>query len=175
MQELPPQSRISCRLEGQTLAITIPGPSVNAGGNWGIIAIFAFLAVSCTTQGLLTGERGWTLVGLVSALIAGWQLYAMRGAASHAAKAVKLEISPEFISLVTGPSNAPMRQRWAKADVADLRTEASAGSASAELLLQLRNGQPAISLVSTSDPAELNWISEQIHRKWNLSVGQPSK
>ena len=175
MQELPPQSRISCRLEGHTLAITIPGPSVNAGGNWGLIAIFAFLAVSCITQGLLTNVHTWTIAGFVSALIAGWQLYAMRGAAFHAHKAVKLEISPEFLSLVSGPNNAPLRQRWSKADVSDIRTEMNAASSTSQLLLQLRNGQPAISLVTGTDPAELNWISEQIHRKWNLSVGQTSK
>jgi hypothetical protein len=175
MQELPPQSRISCRLDGQTLAITIPGPSVDPGGSWGLIAIFAFLAVTCTTQGLLSGDHGWTIAGAVSFLITGWQLYGMRGAAFHTARAVKLEISPEFLSLVTGPSNAPQRRRWAKADVSDIRTETNADSESSELRLQLRNGQPAISLVSGIDPAELSWISEQIHRKWNLSVGQPSK
>ena len=113
MAELPPHSQISLRIDGNAMTITIPsaaGPSRGLlggrqslrGGNWAAAAAFAFLAVTFIAQGILSGKPAWTGAGLVCFLVTAWQMVALRGLpAGH----VKLQISPDQLTRITGPEN----------------------------------------------------------------------
>jgi hypothetical protein len=175
MADLPPQSRISCRIDGQVLSITLPRSSARVGcmgGNWAAAAVFAFLAVSCTAQGILGGNLLWTAAGFFFFLIAGWQLLALRGGIFHAPESTKLEIGPDSLVKIGGPTDAPQRVQWPRSAITDIRVEPRSSSGSACLNLHLNDAPQVVCLLSSSDADEMHWIAEQIRRKWKMVGGE---
>jgi hypothetical protein len=168
MLELPPHSRISLRIDGGATTITIPkasGPLRGClGGSWAAVSAFAFLAVTFTAQGVLSGNPRWTVAGLFCALLAAWQMVALHGLpAGH----VRLEISPDQISRITGHDKSPQRQQWPRSAISGIRVDSNSNPAA--LSLHFNNRQPPACILSGNDPAELNWIAEQIRKKWGMT------
>jgi hypothetical protein len=168
MPELPPQSRITSRINGEILTITIPRTSTRVGrmsGSWSAAAVFGFLAVCFTVQGMLGGNLLWTGVGFLAFLIAGWQLLALRGGLLHAPGAIKLEVGPESLARISGRAETPHRRHWPRFSITAIRVEPRSASGPASLCLQLRDDPSSVHLYSCDDPGELDWIAEQIRRR----------
>src|ERR1700689_2438188 len=126
MPELPPQSRVTSRIDGEILSITIPRSPARVGcigGSWSAAAVFGFLAVCCGTQGLLRGHILWTAAGFSFFLIAAWQILALRGGFLHGFGAIKLEIGPESLAKISGPAETPLRRSWPRATITGIQVE----------------------------------------------------
>ncbi|MGD0463295.1 MAG: hypothetical protein ABSB74_12495 [Tepidisphaeraceae bacterium] len=168
MPELPPQSRITCRINGEILTITIPRSPTRVGcigGSWSAAAVCGFLAVCFTAQGMLGGNLLWTAAGFFFFLITGWQLLALRGGLLHAPGAIKLEVTPESLARISGPAETPHRRHWPRSAIIAIRVEPQSPSGPASLCLQLRDDPPSICLYSCDDPDELEWLADQIRRR----------
>jgi hypothetical protein len=149
MTDLPAQSRITSRTDGSTLIITIPLRRRGGCASWGGVAAFAFLAIVCMTQGMLARRLGWTAVGLVFLVIAAWQ-WAMLARWGT----VVIEISPESMTLIQ--SGTAGRSRWDRANVPRVRADTGGLRLAASIILP------------GHDPDELEWLADQIRRKWGM-------
>jgi hypothetical protein len=168
MPELPPQSRITSRIDGEILSIAIPRSPARVGcigGSWSAAAVFGFLAVCCGTQGLLSGHILWTAAGFSFFLIAGWQILALRGGFLHGLGAIKLEICPESLAKISGSADAPHRQHWLRSIIIGIQIEPKSATGPASLYLQLLGDPSPVRLFSCDDPEEMEWIAEQIRRR----------
>jgi hypothetical protein len=160
--ELPPQSRISSRIDGSEMTILIPRSARTARG-WvpgGLAIAFAFLAVTFTAQGLLTRNPLWSIGGLLFFLLTGWQILARFGPALKTPSQIKLQISPEILTATTGSSEAPMSRHWPRSAISSIRAEPPM------LNIYLTGRDTPVCLLSDLDPAELVWIADQIRVKW---------
>jgi hypothetical protein len=165
MAELPAQSRISSRIAGDELILTIPKA---AGGSRGCLAgsssaaaLFGFLAVTFAAQGIFTKNLGWSLAGFGCFVIAGWQLLALRGLPGNSSD-LQIRIGNAGLSRLTGPADAVQRRDWKRSAVAELRVEEG------ELRLHLKDAKQADCLVSGLEQPELEWIAEQVRHKWKV-------
>jgi hypothetical protein len=168
MPELPPQSRVTSRIDGEILSISIPRSSARLGcigGSWSLAAVFGFLTVCSFAQGIFGGNLAWTAAGFFFFLITGWQLLALRGGILRAAGTIRIEITPDVLSKISGTADAPHRRSWPRAVITGIQVERKSASGPASLSLQLRDEPNAISLFSCDDPEELEWIAEQIRRR----------
>jgi hypothetical protein len=172
VEELPADSRITSRIDGRTLTITLAaaprarpgclGPSFSAA------AAFAFLAVTCIAQGIFSRNMLWTAIGLLFSLLAGWQLIALGGNLLGRLPRTILEISPESLALTVPAGQSRRPTQWMRTDIVDLRVERQGKSGRYALCLLILD-QPAVSILSGVDPAELRWIAGQIRNKWGLA------
>jgi hypothetical protein len=168
MSELPPQSRVTSRIDGEVLSISIPRSSARLGcigGSWSLAAVFGFLTVCSFAQGVFGGNASWTAAGFFFFLMTGWQLLALRGGLLRASGTIRIEVGPESLSKVSGPGASPYRRSWLRAVIIGVRVEPKSGSGPASLNLQLRDESAVISLCSCDDPEELEWIADQIRRR----------
>jgi len=167
MAELPAESRISCRIEGDDTVLRIPklaGASRGCfGGSWSVAAAFGFLAVTFAAQGILSKNLGWTFAGFGCFLAAGWQLLALRGLPQNSQE-IEIRVGPESLSRVM----QTIRRDWARSAVADLCIEGN--SKLIELRLHLKDGKDSVCLLSGIDREELEWIREQIRLKWKMDA-----
>jgi hypothetical protein len=169
MAELPPHSRISLRIDGNGMTITVPkADGSSPGGSWAATAAFAFLTVTFIAQGLLSGDLLWTGAGIICFLLTGWQIMILRGLPAGKSGQTKLQITPDQLAKITGPANAPQRQQWPRSAVTNIRVDPESDSKPAGLSLHFSDGKPPVCILSGPDPAELNWIAEEIHIKWGL-------
>ena len=176
MAELPPHSRISLRIDGNGVTITIPkAADSSAGGSWTAAAAFAFLTVTFMTQGLLSGNLLWTGAGFFCLLLTGWQMIALRGLPGGKSGQTKLQITPDQLAKITGPANAPQRQQWPRSAVTDVRVDPESDSKPSGLSLHFTDGKPPVCILSGFDPDELNWIAEQIHQKWGMAGSESGR
>jgi hypothetical protein len=162
LPELPPQSRISSRIDGNEMTILIPRSAPVSGG-WiprGLVVAFAFLAVTFTAQGLLTRNPLWSIGGLLFFLLTGWQIVARFGPALKTPSQIKLQISAEVLTVTTGPAEAPMSRHWTRSAISSIRAEPPV------LNIYLAGRDTPVCLLSNLEPAELDWIAEQIRVKW---------
>jgi hypothetical protein len=160
--ELPPQSRISSRVDGSEISILIPRSTGASGGcvPGSLVVAFAFLAVTFTAQGLLTRNPLWSIGGLVFFLLTGWQILARFGPALKTPSQIKLQISPEALTVTTGSAEKPMSRRWTRSAISSIRAEPPM------LNIYLTGRDTPVCLLSDLDPAELEWIADQIRAKW---------
>jgi hypothetical protein len=168
MPELPPQSRITSRIDGDVLSINIPRSSARLGcigGSWSMAAVFGFLTVCSFAQGFFGGNPAWTAAGIVFFLFTGWQLLVLRGGLLRAPGTIRIEIGPESLSKISGPDAGPHRRSWPRPTITAIHVEPKSASGPASLNLQLRDEPAAISLYSCDDPEELEWIADQIRRR----------
>jgi hypothetical protein len=168
MPELPPQSRITSRLDGEVLSITIPRSSARVGcigGSWAAAAAFGFLAVCFTAQGMLHNNLFWTGGGFFFFLITGWQLLALRGGILQAPGTIRLEIGPESLAKIRGPAGTPIRRNWPRSAITAIRVEPKSADGPASLCMQIRDESSSICLYACEDADELEWIAEQINRR----------
>jgi hypothetical protein len=174
MAELPPHSRISLRIDGSGMTIIIPkAADSSGGGSWAAAAAFAFLTVTFMAQGLLSGNLLWTGAGFFCLLLTGWQMLALRGLPGGKSGQTKLQITPDQLAKITGPANAPQRQQWPRSAVTDVRVDPESDSKPPSLTLHFSDGKPPVCILTGLDPAELNWIAEEIHIKWGLPSTDP--
>jgi hypothetical protein len=158
--ELPPQSRISSRIDGSEMTLLIPRANRRQiPGGW--TAAFGFLAITFTAQGFLSGNRLWSAGGFLFFLLTACQLLFRLGSSLRNSGEIKLQITPDVLTAITGPAEAPMHRHWPRSAISSIRAEPP------KLNLYLASRQPSVCLLSGLDPAELAWISDQIHRKWN--------
>jgi hypothetical protein len=170
MQELPPQSRISSRVDGADTTITIPlaaGASRGClAGSWSAAAVFSFLCIVFIAQGAFSRNLAWTAWGVLLFILAGWQLIALRFfPPGRLDRTVRLEISPESLAEITGPADAPARRQWLRSIVANVRVEPE----SAAICIDFNDGTPGCRLLAGADPDELRWIAGQICLKWKIA------
>ncbi|HEY1922291.1 MAG TPA: hypothetical protein VGG44_05960 [Tepidisphaeraceae bacterium] len=168
MPELPPQSRITSRIDGEILSISIPRSSTRLGcigESWSLAAVFGFLTICSFAQGVFGGNPAWTAAGFFFFLITGWQLLALRGGLLRPPGITKIEISPESLSKLSGSANAPHRRSWPRSVIVDVRVEPKSDSGPASLNLHVQGESNAVSLFSCDDPEELEWIADQIRRR----------
>jgi hypothetical protein len=168
MPELPPQSRITSRIDGDVLSISIPRSSARLGcigGSWSMAAVFGFLTVCSFAQGIFGGNPAWTAAGFFFFLVTGWQLLALRGGLLRAPGTIRIEVGPESLSTVSGPGTGPHRRIWPRAVIIGIQVEQKSASGTASLSLQIRDEPNAISLFSCDDVEELEWIADQIRRR----------
>jgi len=152
------------------MTITIPKPAgSSSGGSWAAAAAFAFLTVTFMSQGLLSGNMLWCAAGFFCLFLTGWQMIALRGLPAGKSGHTKLQITPDQLAKITGPANAPQRQQWARSAVTDIRVDPESDSKPPSLSLHFSDGKPPVCILSGLDPAELNWIAEEIHIKWGLT------
>jgi hypothetical protein len=164
--ELPPQSRISSRIDGGEMTILIPRSARAAGCVPGSLSVaFAFLAVTFTAQGLLMRNALWSFGGLLFFLLAGWQLLARFGPSLKNPSQIQLQISPEVLKMTTGSAETPVSRQWPRSTISEIRAEPP------KLNLYLIGRDAPVCLLSDLDPAELNWIAEQIRVKWIQEKG----
>jgi hypothetical protein len=157
---LPAQSRISSRSEGNELIITIPRGSAASGGclPTGFTAAFAFLGVTFTAQGLLTRKPAWSFFGLLFFVLAGLQLIFRFSRGMKSAGSTTLRITPELLTMT-----AATRRQWPRSTI----TAVKADPPSLHLYI---SGQLAPEMIlSDLDPDELQWIADQLNRKWNFA------
>jgi len=98
-----------------------------------------------------------------------WQMLALRGLPGGKSGQTKLQITPDQLAKITGPANAPQRQQWPRSAVADVRVDPESDSKPPSLSLHFNDGKPPVCILSGPDPAELNWIAEEIHIKWGMA------
>jgi len=170
MPELPPQSRISSRIDGGYTTITIPSAASRShgclGGSWSAAAVLSFLCIVFFAQGIFSRNLGWTAVGVVAFILAAWQLLILRFFSPKGLDhTIQFEIGPEWLTEVAGSADAPFRQRWPRHSVAEIRVEQSPPA----LCIYFNDQQLTCRLLVGFDLAELNWIAEQIRLKWNMS------
>jgi hypothetical protein len=162
--ELPPQSRITSRVEGSEMTILIPRTARTLGG-WvpkGLSVTFAFLAVTFTAQGLITRNPRWSIGGLLFFLLAGWQLLARFGPALKTPGQIKLQITPEFLTTTIGSAEAPTSRHWPRSTISGVRAEPPT------LNIYLTSRDTPVCVLSDLEPAELLWIAEQIRITWGI-------
>jgi hypothetical protein len=170
MAELPTHSRISLRIERNGVTITIPkAAGSSSGGSWAAAAAFAFLTVTFIAQGILSGNLLWAGAGFFCLLIAGWQMAALGALPTGKSGQTKLQITPDQLAKITGPDKAPQRQQWPRSAVTDIRVDPESDSKPPGLSLHFNDGKPPVCILSGIDPAELNWIAEEIHIKWGMA------
>jgi hypothetical protein len=167
MVELPPQSRISLRMDREGMTITIPKSSGKPRGSWGLVAIAAFLAVAFIAQGVLSGNHGWTGAGLLCFIVAAWQFMLLRGMPGNDGQ-TKLQITGEWLARIVGTDDAPQRLDWQRSSVSEVRVETDTESNRAGVCARFNNKQPPVWLVFDGDLQELEWIAEQIRIKWAM-------
>jgi hypothetical protein len=170
MVELPPQSRISLRIDREGTTITIPKSSGKPRGSWGVAAGAAFLTVTLVAQGVLSGNHAWTGAGLLCFIVAAWQFMLRRGMPGNDAN-TRLQISGERLARIMGPENAQQRQDWQRASVSEVRVETDAQTNQLGLSMHFNKNQPPVWLVQDGDMQELEWIAEQIRIKWGMAQG----
>ncbi|HEX4056449.1 MAG TPA: hypothetical protein VHX86_19480 [Tepidisphaeraceae bacterium] len=173
MQELPPQSRISSRIEGGNTTLLIPGNSASSrgciAGSFSAAAVFGFLTVVCMAQGIFSKNLLWTGGGFFFFILTAWQLLALRILPRTSSTHTQLEITPELLSETTGLANAQRRRQWLRATVADICVEQQSGVP--ELRVRFNDGQDTVCILSGLDPDELRWVAEQIRLKWKMRAG----
>jgi hypothetical protein len=54
--------------------------------------------------------------------------------------------------------------------VSDIRVDPESDTTPPGLSLYFSDGKPPVCILSGIDPAELNWIAEEVHIKWGLSA-----
>jgi hypothetical protein len=168
MPELPPQSRVTSRIDGEVLSITLPRSSARIGcigGSWAGAAVFGFLAICSFAQGTFSGNLIWTGAGFFFFLFTGWQLLALRGGILRAPGTVKLEIAPESFAIVSGPADTPHRRSWPRSAITGIRVEPKKTAGPTSLFLELRDEPRSVCLYSGSDAEEMEWIAEQIRKR----------
>ena len=167
MPDLPPQSRINSKIEGNELVLTIPHPTPASRGclaeSWGAAAAFAFLAITFIAQGLLSKEIAWSIASLLCALIALIQLPTLRAIRSPSTAHAILRIAPDRITRITGPAQSPIRTEWTRQAISKLTVSAP------NLHLHTQFAPSPVCILSTPDPAELEWIAHQIRLKWKMN------
>ncbi|MGA2441233.1 MAG: hypothetical protein ABSH08_09745 [Tepidisphaeraceae bacterium] len=152
------------------MTITIPKAAGSSPGvSWAAAAAFSFLTVTFIAQGILSGNLLWTGAGFFCFLITGWQMLALRGLPTGKSGQTKLQITPDQLAKITGPANAPQRQQWPRSAVTDIRVDPESDSTPPGLSLVFNDGKPPVCILSGADPAELNWIAEEIHLKWGMA------
>jgi hypothetical protein len=168
MPDLPPQSRITSKIEGDELVLTIPHPAPASrgclSGSWGATAAFAFLAITFIAQGLFSKQTSWSIAGLFCAAIAILQLPTLRAIRSRNAALTILRIAPGHITRITGPAQTPIRTEWQRPAISKL----SVSPPNLHLHSQFAPSSP-VCLLSTPDPTELAWIAHQIRLKWKMN------
>lgn len=168
MVELPPQSRISLRLDREGMTIVIPKSSGKTKGSWGLAAGAAFLTVTFIAQGLLSGNHAWTGAGLLCFIVTAWQFILLRGSPGMEGQ-TKLQVTGDRLAKIVGPEDAPQRQNWQRSAIAELRVETESGSNRAGLCMHFKDEQPPAWLLSDGDSRELDWIAEQIRTRWGMA------
>jgi hypothetical protein len=151
MTELPADSRITSRAVGSTLTITIPLARKSRWASWGGTASFAFLAVVCLAQGMLERRLGWTGAGIAFLVVGAWQ-----GAMLARWGTAVIEISSDSMTILQS-GRAPEQSRWNRSDVSEVRAETAGLRVGADTVLRGHN------------PHELQWLAEQIRRKWAMA------
>ncbi len=171
MVELPPQSRISLRVDREGMTIVIPKPMGKSKGSWGLAAIAAFLTVSFIVQGLLSGNQAWTGVGLLCFIVTAWQLMALRGLAARDDQ-TKLQVTGEHLVRFAGPADSPQRTDWQRAKVSELKVEKESESNRTGLRMHFKDKQAPAWLVMDGDSQELDWVAEQIRKRWGMEAAR---
>jgi hypothetical protein len=167
LTELPPQSRISSRIDGSEMTILIPRSARIAGG-WiptGLMIAFGFLAVTCTAQGVLTQNPRWFIAGLFFFVLAGWQLLAHLGPMLKTPSQIKLQITQEFLTATIGSAEAQTSRHWPRSTISSIRAEPP------KLNIYLTSRDTPVCILSDLEPAELLWIAEQIRVRWGRETG----
>jgi len=146
--ELPPESRITSRVEGDTLIITVPG-SRSPKKRWfigsrGSLAVFAFLTITFIAQGGFTHTPSWTAGGFLFLLLTVFQLPFL----FRYQHKIVYEITSQDLTEITGLAATPLRRNWPRDGFGDHRMEDS-----------------IFGLKGLADE-EVEWILEQIRRKW---------
>jgi len=146
------------------MIILIPKSARSSSGHipMGLSVAFAFLAITFTAQGLFTRNPLWTLGGLLFSLLTGWQLLSRFGPSLKTPSQIKLQITPEVLTVISGPPDAPMRRHWPRAAISRIRSEPPM------LNVYLKNRDAPVRLLSGLEPAELDWIADQIRIKWGI-------
>jgi hypothetical protein len=159
LPELPPQSRISSRVDGNDLIIVIP-KSARAPLHFGLTAGAAFLAVTFTAQGLLAHSSAWSVAGFFFLLAAALLLAVDFARSLRNPRESTLQITTDGLTLLTGPTDSAARRSWPRSSIASICAEPPT------LNLYFSNPQPPICLLKGLDNAELNWIANQIRIRW---------
>jgi hypothetical protein len=168
--DLPPESRITSRLKGDVLHITVPPASLKAGcltGSWALCAACGFLAVSSITQGLLTHHPFWSLGGVICFALAGWQLALRRGSFGGGAPVI-IEITPDLLCILPNGSSEQPPQVWRRQAVRDIDAAPAASLDRAGLNIHPL-GAPSVTLLRSLTPEESRWLAGQIKRKWGFA------
>ena len=166
MAELPAQSRITSRIDGDEIVLTIPNAAGGSRGclqgSWGVAAVFGFLAITFAAQGFLSKNLGWTVGGVVCFVITAWQLVDLRGLAGRSGR-IEIRVGSETLSRRRFVGEAVERGDWMRSGVEGIGVEEGRA-----LRLRLKGENDAVSLVSGIDLEELKWIEGQIRLKWKM-------
>jgi len=156
---LPAQSRISSRSEGNELIITIPRGAAASRGcvPTGFTVAFAFLGVTFIAQGLLSRKPAWSSFGLLFFLLMGLQLMFRFSRGMKSTGSTTLRITPEMLTM-TGD----IRRQWSRSTITAVKAEPPS------LHLYISGQLAPDMILSNLDPDELQWIAEQLSRKWNF-------
>jgi hypothetical protein len=147
--ELPPQSRISSRITGNDLVITIPRRTLGASAS-GFAVAMAFLGIVFCVQGILTHNDLWSLGGIFLFLLAALAFANRIRTAMKSRGEIRLQITPESLAITPNP------RQWKRSDIDAIRAEPP-------MLNLYLTAQPApICLLSDLDAAELQWLADQI-------------
>jgi hypothetical protein len=167
--ELPGDSRVTSWVDGERTVITIPVGRSGArgcfGGSWGAAAGFGFLAVTFCAQGFFGGNLLWVLGAVGCFFVAAWQLAMLRGIPGKAGR-VEISVDGERLGRAVFRGEAVLRAEWMRVDVRKI-----AVGADGRLCLHLNGGREKVCLISGNDPAELEWIAEQVRLKWKMAGG----
>ncbi len=146
MPELPPQSRVISRIDGEILSITLPQSRAIGciGGSWAGAAVFSFLAICSFAQGTFSGNLIWTGAGFFFFLFTGWQLLALRGGILRPRNS-QTRNSTESFAIVSGPADTPHRRSWPRSAITGIRVEPKKTAGPTSLFLELRD-EPRIGL-----------------------------
>jgi len=150
---LPAESRIVSRVEGDDFVITIPGGRRGRTGlGWSAGA--AFLGLTFTTQGLLTHRAEWSAAGLASFLFAMVMSLKSVKMLVRNQQRIKLRISPASLALEYSEG----RRLWKLNDIGRVHAE------DGDLNLYQTGGGPVVKLAGGLMQGEGEWVGEQIQR-----------
>lgn len=147
--ELPPQSRITSRIVGRELTITIPRPSFGSTSS-GIAVAMAFLGIVFLAQGVLTRNPLWSVGGIFFFLLAALSFAIRLRAVTKSGGEINLKITDESVAVTPSP------RPWPRQIISAIRAEPP------KLNLYLTTQSAPVCLLSHRDPAELLWIGDQI-------------
>jgi hypothetical protein len=167
--ELPAESRITSRIEGDNTVITIPISGTSSrgcfGGSWGATAVFGFLGITFAAQGFLTRNLGWVLAGMGCLVVTAFQLAILQGLPRKSSR-IEISTGAESLSCAIYRVQAAERKSWVRSAVAKIEVEANG-----KLCVRLTESGEICCLAEGLDRQESEWIVEQIRHKWKMDGG----
>jgi hypothetical protein len=157
--ELPAESRISSRAEGDEFTISIPGRGT-IGSMSGSVVVAAFLGLTFLAQGIISHQVGWSIAGALFFVIAAAMLSRNIARSFLHRQGTTLRMDSAELVLETGPG----RRSWKLAGIAQIGADAGG------LFLRLADKRPVIKLAGGLEPAEAIWIAEQLQHHLDKRV-----